>query len=79
VLLAAIEGTPSAANLRLAGELIDIIALPESAPDRRVVEERVWMLASRGRPSAPMRALAEKVGLAPNPTGRIAPIHRRGI
>jgi len=75
VLLAAIEGTPSAANLRLASELVDIIALPDSSPDRRVLEERVWMLVSRGRPSAPMRALAEKVGLA----HAKAPIHRRGI
>jgi hypothetical protein len=74
VLLAAIEGTPSAANLRLASELCDIIALPGSAPERRVLEERVWMLVSRGRPSAPMRALAEKVGLA----HAKPPIHRRG-
>jgi hypothetical protein len=29
-----------------------------------LLEERVWALSSRGRPSAPLRALAEKVGLA---------------
>src|SRR4029079_5515186 len=64
VLLAALDGTPSAASLRLAGELIDIIDLPDTAPDRRLIEERVWMLCAHGRPSAPLRALSEKVGIA---------------
>ena len=64
VLLAALDGTPSAAMLRRGGELVDIIALPDAAPERRVLEERVWTLFAHGRPSAPMRALAEKVGLA---------------
>jgi len=64
VLLAALDGTPSAANLRLAGELVDIIALPDAAPDKRLIEERVWTLCAHGRPSAPLRALAEKVGIA---------------
>ena len=64
VLLAALDGTPSAANLRLAGELVDIVALPDAAPERRVLEERVWALCAQGRPSAPLRALAEKVGIA---------------
>ena len=64
VVLAALDGTPSVANLRLAGELIDIIDLPDTAPDRRLLEERVWTLCAHGRPSAPLRALAEKVGIA---------------
>ena len=37
--------------------------LPGGAPDRRALEERVWELSARGRPDAPLRALAEKVGL----------------
>jgi len=69
VLLGALEGTPSAANLRLAAELYDIVALPDTATERRVLEERVWTLCSRGRPSAPLRALAEKVGVAIVKTG----------
>src|SRR5262249_5643889 len=68
VLFAALDGDPGGANLRLAGELIDILALPETSPDRRAVEERVWALSSRGRPSPPLRALAEKVGLAASKT-----------
>jgi hypothetical protein len=64
LLLAALAGTPAVVVLRAAVELIDIIALPETAPDRRLLEERVWELSSRGRPSAPLRALAEKVGLS---------------
>jgi alpha-amylase/alpha-mannosidase (GH57 family) len=64
LLFAAIDGVPSVANLRLATELVEILALPDTLPDRRVLEERVWALVSRGRPSAPLRALADKVGLA---------------
>jgi hypothetical protein len=69
VLFAALDGTPSAAVLRLARELVDIVALPDAATERRVLEERVWMLFSRGRPSGPLRALAEKVGLATTKLG----------
>jgi hypothetical protein len=64
LLLAALAGTPSVAVLRAAVELVDIVALPDTSPDRRLLEERVWELSSRGRPSAPLRLLAEKVGLA---------------
>ena len=64
VLLAALDGTPSAANLRLAGELVDIVALPDASPEKRLLEERVWTLCAQGRPSAPLRELAEKVGIA---------------
>jgi len=64
VLLAALAGKPSAATLRLATELVDIVEIPDAAPDKRVLEERVWDLCAHGRPSAPLRALAEKVGLA---------------
>ena len=63
-LLAALEGTPSAAVLRAAVELAEILTLPDGAPDKNVLEERVWALVAHGRPSAPLRALAEKVGLA---------------
>jgi len=68
VLFAALDGEPSGAHLRLAGELIDVLALPDTSPDRRALEERVWALSSRGRPSAPLRALAEKVGLTASKT-----------
>jgi len=64
VLVAALDGNPSAASLRLAGELVDILGLSEASPDRRVIEERVWVLFSQGRPSGPLRALAEKIGIA---------------
>jgi alpha-amylase/alpha-mannosidase (GH57 family) len=64
VLLAALDGVPSAAVLHLAVELIDIIDLPATATERRLLEERVWALSTHGRPSAPLRALAEKVGIA---------------
>ena len=64
VLLAALAGKPSAAALRLATELIDIVEIPDAAPEKRLLEERVWDLCARGRPSAPLRELAEKVGLA---------------
>jgi hypothetical protein len=64
VLLAALDGVPSAATLHLAVELIDIVALPDTATERRLLEERVWALCAQGRPSAPLRALAEKVGIA---------------
>ena len=64
VLLAALDGTPSAASLRLAGDLFDILALPDAAPDRRLLEERVWALCAHGRPSGPLKTLAEKVGIA---------------
>ena len=51
--------------LRAAAELYEIIDLPRRARrDRRVLEERVWTLLAHGRPSAPLRALAEKVGFA---------------
>jgi hypothetical protein len=69
VLLGALEGTPSAANLRLAAELYDIVALPDTATERRVLEERVWTLCAHGRPSAPLRALAEKVGVVVKTNG----------
>ena len=64
IVLAALDGTPSVAVLRAAAELVEIIALPDTLPDRRLLEERVWALLAHGRPSAPLRALAEKVGLA---------------
>jgi alpha-amylase/alpha-mannosidase (GH57 family) len=64
VLFAALEGTPSAANLAHAADLVDIVALPDTAPDKRMLEERVWALCARGRPSAALRALAAKVGVA---------------
>jgi hypothetical protein len=63
-LLAALVGTPSAAVLRAALELVEILALPDGAPDKNVLEERVWTLLAHGRPSQPLRALAEKVGLS---------------
>jgi hypothetical protein len=64
VLLAAIDGAPSAESLRLAVELVRIVALTDGAPDRRLLEDRVWALVSHGRPSAPLRALAEAVGFS---------------
>ena len=42
-----------------------------------MLEERVWTLLARGRPSAPLRALAEKVGLAIAKSSRHAPREMR--
>jgi hypothetical protein len=50
--------------LRAAVDLVEILALPDGAPDKNVLEERVWTLVAHGRPSAPLRTLAEQVGIA---------------
>jgi hypothetical protein len=66
-LLALVSGkgaAPTADMLHAAAELYDIVALPPGARDRRILEERIWMLLERGRPSAALRALADKVGFA---------------
>jgi hypothetical protein len=57
-------GVPGTEALHLCGVLFDLIALPAGSPDRRAIEERIWALIARGRPPAPLRALAEKVGFA---------------
>jgi hypothetical protein len=56
--------TPGAEALALCGELYDLLALPAGSAERRAIEERIWALVARGRPAAPLRALAEKVGFA---------------
>ena len=65
VLFGALDGVPAAANLRLAGELFEILALPDTAPDRRALEERVWTLVSYGRPSGPLRGTVQKASARP--------------
>jgi len=67
VLLALISGkggAPTADMLHAAAELYTIVDLPPGARDRRVLEEHIWTLLERGRPSAALRALADKVGFA---------------
>jgi hypothetical protein len=54
--------TPGAEALDLCGQIYDLLALPRGSGERRAIEERVWALVARGRPAAPLRALAEKVG-----------------
>jgi hypothetical protein len=49
--------------------LLDLLALPAASPDRRAIEERVWELLDRGRPSAALRMLADKLGFAPDKLG----------
>ena len=66
VLLALVDssvGAPTADMLRAASELYDIVDLPVGARERRVLEERIWVLLARGRPSAALRALADQVGI----------------
>ncbi len=65
VLLALVSGkggAPTADMLHAAADLYAIVDLPPGARDRRVLEERIWTLLERGRPSAALRALADKVG-----------------
>jgi len=70
VLLALVDGkggAPTAEMLHAAAELFTIVNLPPGARDRRVLEEHVWTLLERGRPSAALRTLADKVGFATKP------------
>jgi hypothetical protein len=66
VLLGEAEETPGAEALELCAEIYDLLApaLPRGSAEKRAIEERVWALVSRGRPTVPLRALAEKVGFA---------------
>jgi hypothetical protein len=66
VLLGEAEETPGAEALELCAEIYDLLALalPRGSAEKRAIEERIWALVSRGRPAAPLRALAEKVGFA---------------
>jgi alpha-amylase/alpha-mannosidase (GH57 family) len=57
--------SPGAEALGLSAVLLDLLALPAASPDRRAIEERVWELHDRGRPSAALRMLADKLGFAP--------------
>jgi hypothetical protein len=56
--------TPGAEALGLAETLVELIALPAAAPERRAIEERVWELLAHGRPTAALRMLADKLGFA---------------
>jgi hypothetical protein len=62
--LLALLAHPNAEALRLAGELLEVLALPSGTPDRRALEERVWALLAQGRQTPPLRALASKLGFA---------------
>jgi hypothetical protein len=55
---------PGAEVLGLAETLFEMLALPATAPERRAIEERTWELLERGRPSAALRMLADKLGFA---------------
>jgi len=64
IMLGTGAAAPGAEALGLAETLFGLLALPVTSPDRRVIEERVWELFGRGRPSLALRMLAEKVGFA---------------
>jgi len=64
VLLEAGTAVPSGEALRAAADILDVVQLPPGSPERRVLEERVWELGERGRASAPLRALADKLGFS---------------
>jgi alpha-amylase/alpha-mannosidase (GH57 family) len=64
VLLGSGAAAPGAEALGLVDALVDLLALPATSPDRRAIEERVWELLDRGRPSAALRALGDKLGFA---------------
>jgi hypothetical protein len=55
---------PGADALRAAADIVEVMHLPPGGPERRALEERVWELGERGRPSAALRALAEKLGFS---------------
>jgi hypothetical protein len=59
------DGTaPTVETLRNAAELLELVKLPPGAPQRRRLEERVWSLITVGRPTLPLRALADVLGLS---------------
>ena len=55
---------PSEEELAAAAELVEVMRLPAGSPERRRLEEHVWALCDRGRPSEPLRALAQRLGFA---------------
>jgi hypothetical protein len=63
VLLEILEA-PSDEELAAAAEIVEVMRLPVGSPERRRLEEHVWALCDRGRPSEALRALAEKLGFA---------------
>jgi hypothetical protein len=63
-LLASDRGGPTADAVRAAADILEVMRLPAGATERRRLEERVWALCERGRPSAALRALADKLGFA---------------
>jgi hypothetical protein len=65
-LLGAGAAAPAAEVLGLAETLLDLLSLPAGAPERRAIEERVWELVDRGRPTTALRMLADKLGFAPS-------------
>ena len=69
ILLGEGEATPGPESLQICGTLFDLLALPLGSPERRAIEERVWALIARGRPSAALRLFSEKVGFVRSETG----------
>jgi hypothetical protein len=55
---------PGVDALRAAADIVEVMYLPPGGPERRALEERVWELGERGRPSVALRALAEKLGFS---------------
>jgi alpha-amylase/alpha-mannosidase (GH57 family) len=58
------RGSPSADALRAATDILEVMRLPPGSTERRRLEERVSALIERGRPSAALRGLADKLGFA---------------
>lgn len=70
VLLAILGAKAAGAQtLRLAADLVDLLGLPPGSPQRRALEETVWALVSRGRPSAAVKAIAGKLGIGSGGAG----------
>jgi hypothetical protein len=58
------RGMPGADAFRAAGEIVDVLRLAGGTPQRRLLEERVWALHERGRASAALKVLADKLGFS---------------
>jgi hypothetical protein len=58
------RGAPGPEALRMAVDVLEVMRLAPGAPERRLLEERVWALCERGRPSASLKALAERLGFS---------------
>ena len=59
-----LNGTPGRRRAAPGGRALDLLDLPPGAADRRNLEEAVWLLMQRGRPTAALRAVADELGFS---------------